>query len=64
MAGLSRDFYAFSAPFGLFPAYTDITWQSSCNSYTESTEWQVYNPETGAMDTQEGATAVTNYPYS
>ena len=64
MAGLSRDLYAFSAPFGLFPAYADVTWQSSSNSYTESNEWQVYNPETGAMDTEAGETVVTNYPYS
>lgn len=64
LTGLSRDFYAFEAPFALFPANADITWESNCNAFTESKKWQVYNQETGETDTFEGDNVTTHYSYS
>lgn len=64
LTGLSRDFYAFNVPYALFPAYTDITWEEACNAFTESTDWKVYNQETGDMEEETGTSVTSNYAYS
>lgn len=65
ITGLSQDLWVQNSAIAVMPAYTDIEWVSSSNSYTESNEWTFASYETdGESTVKTGDNVTMQYPYA
>lgn len=65
LSGLSEDFWIQNSAIAVMPAYTDIEWVSSSNSYTAENKWTFESGETDGEDiTMTGDNVTMQYPYT
>lgn len=63
--GFTESLSAYDASYVIMPAYTDITWNSGSNVYTEKNIWNYYDADNGDMSgIFEGDEMTLSYPWS
>lgn len=50
LAGISTGLHVFTESYGLFPAFSPITWTAASNSYTTASSWQFFATEEGDIE--------------